>query len=522
MGHRGQQVAPAHDIGDEAGQGLAGLGFQLVGFHQQPRRLEQRQRAGAAKGMDRLQCGVAQAAFGQIDHPLESQTVIGRDHQPQIRHGIADFRPLVKARTADDLIGNAGGDQPLFKFAGLEPGADQNGHARQFGPGPPVGLDLVHHQPGFLAAVPDGTDANGVAVALLGAGAQSLAQTARIVGDQGAGRRQNMGGGAVIAFQPHHGGAGEILLEAQDVAHFGPAPGIDALIVVADAADVAVLLRQQPQPQILGDVGVLIFIHQNIMKAALILVQDVRVAQEQGQGVQQQIAEVAGVQAQQALLIQLVQILHASGGELTRRLARQLVGAQPPVLPALNGPHGGVDRPFAPIDALFHHDLFQQAGLVVAVQNGEVAGQPYRFRVTTQDTHGNGVKGAQPNLLGHRADQAGDALAHFAGGAIGEGHRQTGPRLGLAVAQNMGQARSQHLGLAGSRAGQHQNRAVGDGHRLELLRVQPVQPWGRDHSRSSGNQGGIVIQIEGVAHGRDHRQKSSNCHADFAVALQSG
>jgi hypothetical protein len=58
-----------------------------------------------------------------------------------------------------------------------------------------------------------------------------------------------MRGGAVVLFQPDHGGAGEILLEAQDVADLGAAPAIDRLVVVAHAADVAVPAGQQPQPQ---------------------------------------------------------------------------------------------------------------------------------------------------------------------------------------------------------------------------------------------------------------------------------
>ena len=76
-----------------------------------------------------------------------------------------------------------------------------------------------------------------------------------------------MGGGAVIAFKPDHLGAGEILLEAQDVVHLGAAPAIDRLVVVAHAADVAGPLREQPQPEILRDVGVLILVHQHVGEA---------------------------------------------------------------------------------------------------------------------------------------------------------------------------------------------------------------------------------------------------------------
>ena len=58
-------------------------------------------------------------------------------------------------------------------------------------------------------------------------GEQGLAEPAFIVGNQVAGGAQNMFGGAVIALEPDHLGAGEILVEPQDVFHFRAAPAID-------------------------------------------------------------------------------------------------------------------------------------------------------------------------------------------------------------------------------------------------------------------------------------------------------
>ena len=131
---------------------------------------------------------------------------------------------------------------------------------------------------------------------------------------------------AVVALEPDDLGAGEIVLEAQDVVDLGAAPAVDRLVVVADAADVLergalrrarcarlsplaervrvraltrecrspltrlaradsglarsrrpgddgggraplVRLPQQPQPQILRDVGVLILVHQDVVEA---------------------------------------------------------------------------------------------------------------------------------------------------------------------------------------------------------------------------------------------------------------
>ena len=152
--------------------------------------------------------------------------------------------------------------------------------------------------------------------ASVAAGAQGLAEPALVVGDQGGGGGEDGRGGAVIALQPDDARAGEILLEAQDVLHLGAAPGIDRLVVVADAADVAVRLRQQPQPQILHQVGVLVFVDQDVAEGAVILRQHVGMAAQDFRHVQQQVAEIGGVQAAQAVLVGGVQRAGAAVGEI--------------------------------------------------------------------------------------------------------------------------------------------------------------------------------------------------------------
>ena len=81
----------------------------------------------------------------------------------------------------------------------------------------------------------------------------------------------------------------------QDVADLGAAPGINRLVVVADAAEIAVRARQQAQPQVLGDVAVLVFVHQDIAELALIARQHVGRGAEDFQVVQQKIAEAEAV-----------------------------------------------------------------------------------------------------------------------------------------------------------------------------------------------------------------------------------
>ena len=69
-------------------------------------------------------------------------------------------------------------------------------------------------------------------------GAQRLAEPAFVVRDQMRGGGEDVAGRAVIALEANDLGAGEIVVEAQDVVDLGAAPAIDRLVVVADAADV--------------------------------------------------------------------------------------------------------------------------------------------------------------------------------------------------------------------------------------------------------------------------------------------
>ena len=69
--------------------------------------------------------------------------------------------------------------------------------------------------------------------------------------DKRRGGGQNVGGGTVIALQPDYFGVGKIFFKAQNVFDFRSAPGIDRLVVVADAAQVAVFLADQTEKQVL-------------------------------------------------------------------------------------------------------------------------------------------------------------------------------------------------------------------------------------------------------------------------------
>src|SRR5689334_5692920 len=139
-------------------------------------------------------------------------------------------------------------------------------------------LDVLADDARFFLIVPTAFDHDLLAFSAIGP--KRFAETPLVVGDQARGRAEDMAGGAIVALEPDDLGAGEVSLESEDVVHLGAPPAIDRLVVVADAADIAVSLRQQPEPEILRDVRVLVLVDQHVAEALLIFFEHVLVLLE--------------------------------------------------------------------------------------------------------------------------------------------------------------------------------------------------------------------------------------------------
>ncbi len=162
-------------------------------------------------------------------------------------------------------------------------------------------LDLFADPARFFLAVPMTDQAN--LFALFTVRKQRLAKPPLIARNHARRRGQNMRRRAVILLKPDNNSPRKILLEAQDVAHLGPAPAVNRLIIIAHTANILMLRRQKPQPQILRHVRILIFVDQNILKPALILLQNILMRLENRYHVQQNIAKIDSIQITQSALI---------------------------------------------------------------------------------------------------------------------------------------------------------------------------------------------------------------------------
>ena len=273
-----------------------------------------------------------------------------------------------------------------------------------------------------------------------------------------------MGGGAVVLFEADDFRALEVFLEAQDIADLGPAPAIDGLVVVADAADVAVPPGEQPQPHVLGDVRILIFVDKDVFEPCAVFGQNVVMGLKDADDMQQQVAEIDGVQGQQAILIFAVE-RHPLAVEGLRLMRGHLVGGPGAVFPMVDNARQHPGRPFLLVDPGGDDELFEQALLIVGVEDCEVGFQvqvahlavhrdlaPDQFGVMAQQLDADRMEGAKPrHAFGHLPHHATDPFAHFARGLVGKGHGEDFARTRPPRCHKMRNSRGQGAGLARAR-----------------------------------------------------------------------
>ena len=431
----------------------------------------QRNAARAGKPVQLFQRLVAEPALGAVVDPLEGEIVRWLGDHPQIGERVADFRPLVEPEAADDAIGEADLDEAVFEFAGLELGAHQDRDPVERRALALQPFDLLADPARFLGAVPHPDHAQLVAAIALGP--QGLAEPFAVGRDQARGGGEDVRGGPIVLFEPDHFRAGEVLLEAQDIGDLGAAPGIDRLVVVADHADVLALLREQPQPQVLHLVGVLVFVDQDVLEPLPVLLEHVAVAAHDVEHVQQKVAEIAGVQRLQPVLVERVELPAAAVGVGLVLACVELGRTQPLVLPAIDQPGQLAGGPALFVELVRLDQLLEQAQLVVGIDDRVVRLQPDQFGVPAQHPRRDRMERAEiGHPLDRAADHLADALLHLARGLVGEGDAEDLARPGAAGTDDMRQPRGQRRGLAGARAGQHQHRPFGRQHRLALRRVQ--------------------------------------------------
>src|SRR2546422_3350926 len=248
-----------------------------------------------------------------------------------------------------------------------------------------------------------------------------------------------------------------------------------ALVVISHHADVAVLLREGADDEILRAVGILVFVDEDVLEAILILLFDVRRLAKQSHDLQQQVVKIQGVLLPQRALVSVKDarydlLIPAVGPFRVGEVVDAFVFG-----PIDQGEDDG-RREAALVQPQVFEALADHGPLVVLVEDQEVPAHAYAVSVPAEDPAADVVESTDPDRPRHRRpDQPVDALPHLVGRFVGEGHRQDAGRRNALVAQQVSHPVGQHPRLAAPGTSQDQQRAAGVRDRFSLGRVQVLE-----------------------------------------------
>ncbi len=289
-----------------------------------------------------------------------------------------------------------------------------------------------------------------------------------VVVDELVGRLEDAPRGTVVLLQLHHLEAREVLLQALQVLRPRAAPGVDGLVVVAHCREHPHLAHQGAHQFVLGAVGILVFVHQQMADTVLPVAAHLVTGLEQHHGVQDEVVEIHAVVGLQTALVFLV---HPGDGDLhvVLRAVEGLVGQDQVVLP------GGDLRPRdirVQVQALAQ-DLPDQVVAVGGIEDGEAGLQAHVAVFAAQDVEAQVVEGGHGQALAFAfLQQTAGALAHLAGRLVGEGDGHDVARRQAVVLDQVGDLGGDHPGLAAAGAGQHQQGCVHMPHGGMLMGVE--------------------------------------------------
>ena len=319
-----------------------------------------------------------------------------------------------------------------------------------------------------------------------------------VVGDHRVGGFQNASGGAVVLLQFHYLERRPVVLQPGQILRARAAPGVDRLIVVADHGEVTLGQSQHAHQLVLGAVGVLILVHQQILNAMAPLLENPGLGAEHVRRHQDQIIEIHRVAGAQHAVVTAVghrraQFVVAAG------MADGLIGENQFVFPVrdalLHSVHGGGVF----LRLALQQDFLENFLAVRLVENREAAPQPARRQFAFEDAQPQVVEGGHNQPAGlATAGQRLHPLFHFPGGFIGEGHRGDAPRRHAPFLDQPGDLAGDHAGLAGAGARQDQQGAIRVQYGFLLARVE----IGHQGSRAAAVAKRVSYQPD--PHGEEH------------------
>ena len=285
------------------------------------------------------------------------------------------------------------------------------------------------------------------------------------------GRRQNIFRGAVVLLQLDGTGFGIIFLKVHDVADVRATPAIDGLVSITHDTEVMMFGRQNLGQLILRTIGILIFVHQNVLKTVLVLDTDFLMFFQKQHRYHEQIIKVHGVIGTQLLGIKRIDLGHFLLEEILRIPGHRLRPHQL-IFRIGNGILNRAGGILLGVKVQFLQTFLDDHLTVAAVVDNEIALVHARcFHFPPQESGTEGMEGGEPYILSPLANHSIHTFPHFRGGFIGKGNGQNAPWC-YAFSQKISHLARQYLSLTGTGTGHNEKRPICMLHRLFLGGIQ--------------------------------------------------
>ena len=333
------------------------------------------------------------------------------------------------------------------------------------------GDDELRFRPHVLGVVVGGHGARGVH------GPQVSLHPLAVLGDEGVGGGQDLGGAPVVLREDHGLGPRVLVGEIQNVVDVRPPPGVDGLVRVPHHEQVLMAAGKHVGELVLLAVDVLELVHHHVLKAPRPLLPDLLVLPQQGHRHVHQILEVQGVDL--PLLVEvpvehlppavLLPVDEIEKGPVGFAGQKGHVGQVP--LHVVRQVRGLVEAHLLQGHAHVLEHGPKEGVLVLLVQHQEVLGPAQGVQVLLQNHEPQGVEGADVARVPvpHHVP---DPLLHLVGGLVGEGHGQDVARAHAPRLHQIPVAPGEGPGLARAGPRHHPDAPLGGLHRPALGFVQ--------------------------------------------------
>ena len=180
-------------------------------------------------------------------------------------------------------------------------------------------------------------------------------------------------GAAVVLFQADGPAAFELLLKRENVLNGGAAEAVDALVVIADDAEIAVLSCQKRDQQILQMVRVLILIHHDVFETPLPEFAPILEALQQKHRIEDEVVKIHGVGGEKPAAVFRIEFRNADAAGIMALLRSSgiLLGQDLFILGSADRGQNGTGRINLFVQVPVLQDALHQTQAVAGVINAE-------------------------------------------------------------------------------------------------------------------------------------------------------